>query len=115
MYVRQYSYTIVPGQERRAAALCERLARVLRERGVRARVLVGGAQQVTVQLVEEYAGMAEMSMARAALRHDAAYRDLVVAWVADFYPLVSASAPAMLLNDQSGAWATGIESTALVS
>jgi len=114
MYMRQYAYTIVLGQERRAVALCERLARVLPERGVRTRVLVGNAQQVTVQLVEEYAGMPEMSMARASLRRDAAYRDLVVAWAADFYPLVSAYAPAMLLNDQPGAWAAGIESAALV-
>ncbi len=114
MYMRQYAYTIVPGQERKAVALCGRLARVLRERGVRTRVLVGGAQQVTVQLVEEYAGMPEMSMARASLRHDAAYRDLAVAWAADFYPLVSASAPAMLLNDQPSVWTSGVESAALV-
>ena len=114
MYMQQYAYTIVPGQERRAVALCERLARVLRERGLRTRVLVGGAPQVTVQLVEEYTGVSEMGMARASLRRDAAYRDLVVAWAAEFYPLVSAYAPAMLLNDQPGVWAAGLESAALV-
>lgn len=102
MYVRQFAYRIVSGNEERAVALCERFARTLRDHGVRARVLVGQGD-ATLQLVEEYTSNTAMTVSRAALERDPAYRAALVAWASDFYPLVQAAAPAVLLHDRPAA------------
>jgi hypothetical protein len=99
MYVRQLGYTIRAGHEEQATALCTRFADVLRRRGVRAHVLVGGKLDSRLQLVEEYPSLEALRVARRSLECDENYRSAVRAWAAAFYPLVQASVPAMLLRD----------------
>src|ERR671937_1287463 len=99
MYVRQCGYTIRAGHEEQATALCARLANVLRRRGVRAHVLVGGKRDATLQLVEEYPSLEALRVVRRALECDDNFRSAVSAWAAAFYPLVQTSAPAMVLRD----------------
>jgi hypothetical protein len=103
MYVRQFGYTIVPGQEEKAVTLCGRFVEALRERGIAAQILVGGRDGSTLQLVEEYVSREAMYAARAALEGDASYRSAASGWAAEFYPLVAAAAPALLLHDRQAA------------
>ena len=103
MYVRQCGYTIRAGHEEQATALCARLANVLRRRGVRAHVLVGGKRDATLQLVEEYPSLEALRVVRRALECDESFRSAVSAWAAAFYPLVQTSAPAMVLREQQAA------------
>jgi hypothetical protein len=103
MYVRQCRYTIRAGHEEQATVLCARLADVLRRRGVRAHVLVGGKQDATLQLVEEYLSLEALRVVRRALECDEKFRSAVSAWAAAFYPLVQAAAPALVLRDSQAA------------
>ena len=103
MYVRQCGYTIRAGHEEQAATLCARFADVLRRRGVRAHVLVGGKRDATLQLVEGYPNLEALRVVRRALECDENLRSAVTAWAAAFYPLVQASAPAMVLREQHAA------------
>ena len=103
MYVRQCGYTIHAGHEEQATALCARFADVLRRRGVRAHVLVGGKRDATLQLVEEYPSLEALRVVRRALECDDKFRSAVSAWATAFYPLVQASAPAMVLREQQAA------------
>ena len=103
MYVRQFGYTIRPGHEAQAATLCVRFVDMLRRRGVRAHVLVGGERDATLQLAEEYPSLEALRVARRALECDENYRSAASAWAAAFYPLVQASVPAMLLRDSQAA------------
>lgn len=103
MYVRQFGYSIVSGQEERAAALCTNFARALCERGIAAHVLVGGRSSATLQMVEEYASLEAMYAARKALECDESYRGAVSAWAMEFYPLVQAAAPALELHSRQAA------------
>src|SRR5579884_1421247 len=93
MYVRQFGYSIAPGQEEKAVALCADFVQNLRTRGVRAYVLVGGKMDTTLQMVEEYASLDAMHEARKALDCDESYRGVVSAWASEFYPLVRSAAP----------------------
>lgn len=77
MYVRQFGYTIVPGQEEKAIALCGMFVEALRERGIAVQMLVGGRSNATLQLVEEYTSREAMQAARTALDCDEAYRTAV--------------------------------------
>jgi len=106
MYVRQCGYTIHTGHEEQATALCARFADALRRRGVRAHVLVGGKRDATLQLVEEYSSLEALRVVRRALECDDHFRSAVSAWAAAFYPLVQASAPAMVLREQQAARAS---------
>lgn len=103
MYVRQFGYTIVPGQEETAIALCGMFVEALRERGIAAQMLVGGRSNATLQLVEEYVSREAMQAARTALDCDEDYRTAVSGWAAQFYPLVQSAAPALLLRDRQAA------------
>jgi hypothetical protein len=103
MYVRQCGYTIRAGHEEQATALLARFADVLRRRGVPAHVLVGGKQDATLQLVEEYPSLEALRVVRRALECDENYRSTVSAWAAVFYPLVQAWAPAVVLREQHAA------------
>ena len=106
MYVRQCGYTIRAGHEEQATTLCARFADVLRRRGVRANVLVGGKRDATLQLVEEYPSLEALRVVRRALECDDNFRSVVSAWAAAFYPLVQASVPAMVLRQQQAARAS---------
>jgi hypothetical protein len=103
MYVRQCGYTIRAGHEEQATALCAHFADVLRRRGVRAHVLVGGKRDATLQLVEEYPSLEALRVLRRALECDENVRSAMSAWAAAFYPLVQAAAPAMVLRDSQAA------------
>jgi hypothetical protein len=103
MYIRQCGYTIHAGHEEQATALCTRFVEVLRRRGVRAHVLVGGKWDAMLQLVEEYPGLEALRVVRRALECDEGFRSVVSAWAAAFYPLVQTSAPAMVLREQQAA------------
>lgn len=103
MYVRQFGYSIEPGQEEKAVALCADFVQHLRTRGVRAYVLVGGKMDTTLQMVEEYASLDAMHDARQALECDENYRGAVSVWASEFYPMVRAAAPALVLQSQQAA------------
>ena len=103
MYVRQCGYTIRTGHEEQATTLCARFADVLRRRGVRAHVLVGGKRDATLQLVEEYPSLEALRVVRRALECDESFRSAVRAWAAAFYPLIQAAAPAVVLREQQAA------------
>ena len=103
MYVRQSGYTIRAGHEEQATALCARFADVLRRRGVRAHVLVGGKRDATLLLMEEYSSLEALRVVRRALECDESFRSVVSAWAAAFYPLVQTAAPAMVLRDSQAA------------
>ena len=103
MYVRQFVYTIRAGHEEQATALCARLADALRRRGVRAHLLIGSKRDATLQLVEEYPSLEALRVVRRALECDEHFRSTVSVWAAAFYPLVQASAPAMVLRDSQAA------------
>src|SRR5207248_10659618 len=100
---RQIGYTIRAGHEEQATALCARLADAMRRRGVRAHLLIGGKRNSTLQLVEEYPSLEALRVVRRALECDANFRSALSAWAAAFYPLVQASAPAMVLREQQAA------------
>lgn len=103
MYVRQFGYAIVPGQEEKSVALCTQFVGALRERGVRAQVLIGGRGETTLQMAEEYASLEAMHATRQVLEGDESYRSAVSAWASAFYPLVRAAAPALVLQSRQAA------------
>lgn len=103
MYVRQLGYKIVPGQEERAIVLCRNFVEALCDRGIRAYVLVGNKLDATLQVVEEYVSLDSMHAARAALQCDENFCGAVTTWAAEFYPLVQAALPAVVMREQLAA------------
>lgn len=100
MYVREFGYHVVPGQEEKAVVLCRQFVEALCERGINAYVHVGKGLHAMLHVVEEYLSPAGMYAARAALECDENYRSAVCAWAAEFYPLVQAAIPAVEMHEQ---------------
>ena len=103
MYVRQFGYKIVPSQEVKAVALCRQFADALCERGFRARVVVDRPTDATLLIVEEHLSLSSMVAAQQALECDENFRSALCAWASEFYPLVQASMPAVVMREQKAA------------
>lgn len=103
MYVRQFGYQVARGYEEKAAELCGHFVEALRERGVRAYVLAANRFDSTLHVVEEYLSLDSMYMARAALECDEGYRAAACAWAAEFFPLVRAALPAVVVPERLAA------------
>ena len=103
MYVRQCGYEIVAGREDQATELCRQLVQSLGELGLTAHVVAGKRQGSRVVVVEEHLNPRSMLECQRALECDENVRAALCAWAAEFYPLVQAAMPAVMLRERLAA------------
>ena len=99
MYIRQLSFSIIPGSEERAVALCSRYAARLRAFGIPARIAIVRQGAFTLQLCEEYVSLEDLESKRRFLDRNDMYHNELSTWARDFYPLVQAASPVLIVHE----------------